>query len=102
MFPVPSVHAAVVQELESYTEGTETQTQRVRLAILRLCKGNADTLRELVVGANEDFQDIIALAETPNMMKAEMENRKLNLIESKKAEEKDWEQYHSWIAEGMK
>jgi hypothetical protein len=101
MFPDPAKRLQVERELEKYGQNAEeAQIDRVRLAILKLSKG--DPAKVSIAGAKEDPLDIVNWAEQPEASKAAMHNDKLRPDEKEKIEARDWTQYHEWLAQGLK
>jgi hypothetical protein len=58
--------ARVVELLGSYGgEPYERERERVQLAILKLCAGNEENVREYVAVAKRDYRDVLFWAEYP-------------------------------------
>lgn len=100
MFPDPAVRRRIEKEVYQYGQQGEPEVERVRLAILKLSGGQPDNIN--VAGAMEDSEDTIAWAERPEWMNAGMANRKLKPEEQEQIDARDWEQYHDWLAQGLK
>lgn len=102
MFPDPAVRMRVQNEVYRYGEAGEPQVERGRLAILKRSEGRADKINEVVAAIREDPMDLIAWAERPGWMDAGMKNLKLRPEEQERIDVLDWEQYHEWLAQGLK
>lgn len=79
--------------------GNETwqpETDRVRLACLKLAAGNIKTLESAVNNACVDYRDVLAWAEYPASVRMDG----ANLAEKKQATEADWKQYQDWYLTG--
>jgi hypothetical protein len=57
---------AVLEALDGYgVEPYERERERVQLAILNLCAGDEDKVREYVAVAKRDYRDVLLWAEYP-------------------------------------
>jgi hypothetical protein len=57
---------AVLEALDGYgVEPHERERERVQLAILNLCAGEEDKMREYVAVAKRDYRDVLLWAEYP-------------------------------------
>lgn len=80
--------------LKKYGQHKETRlgTPRVRLAILKLANGDLDLLSKYTENANQDFRDIISLAEYPKYL-AEVGFERNSQKTKTAVIEADWNQY---------
>lgn len=60
-----SIRARVVQQLERYPDDAP-EAKRVRLAVLRLSRGNASDVAYYVESALTDYRDVLHWAEYPD------------------------------------
>jgi hypothetical protein len=99
-FPQP-LHAEVEDLLETYNSASgDGGKYRVSASILKLSKGDIESIKKYILKANNDFRDVLAPAEYTNLWKLEF-GWKLGfeLSEERKRElyTKDWEQYEAWL-----
>jgi len=100
LFPDKATRMQALRLLERYgADSGEFKVERVRLAILRSSGTDLHQIESGVRGAKEDYQDIIAWAETPARMRCGMANRKLSPVELSNVEEQDKRQYEDWLNE---
>ena len=67
MWNDPADRERVLNELQSYGQEThERETERVCLAILKLCDAHIDKVIELVAAAKRDYRDVLMWAEYPS------------------------------------
>jgi hypothetical protein len=67
MWSDPLERERVLNELQKYGQETYEQgTERVRLAILKLCNAHIDKVIELVAAAKRDYRDVLMWAEYPS------------------------------------
>lgn len=91
----------VFTRCRSTPETYERETERVRLAILKLCDARADRVVELVAAAERDYRDVLMWAEYPG------EGRALWALRTDLSEEErlrlealrrqDRQQYLDWL-----
>jgi hypothetical protein len=78
------------------SEDWHREPVRVRVAALKLSKGETEILRREIETAKNDYRDTIALAEYPGYLKLDFselsENKTQRIIES------DWNQYQEWLS----
>ena len=104
MWPDPAERESVRLELQSYgTQSYEREAERVRLAILKLCDGQADRVAGLVAAAKRDYRDVLMWAEYPAEGQALWalgpdltDEQRARLEEVRK---QDREQYRKWREE---
>jgi len=91
--------ADILEILEFYgTDGGEKETERVRLAVLKLCGGDLNELLEMIEAAKEDYRDILAWAESPNQLRTSpAELAALPPEASNEVRESDRRQYLAWL-----
>lgn len=82
--------------LKGYKSKSEAGKNRVYAAILKLSENNIDSIRKYVDKANNDFRDVIALAEYPNYSQYAFDD---DLSDKKRRQliKDDWEQYQIWL-----
>ncbi|MFA5193336.1 MAG: hypothetical protein WC740_21725 [Verrucomicrobiia bacterium] len=100
MFPDPVVRSRIDREIQRYGDSGEPQVDRVRLAILKLSEGQFDNIN--VAGAKEDPLDTILWAERPRWIKRQLADLKLRPDDEDVIDALDWEEYHDWLAKGLK
>ena len=96
-FPDASLRQAATAVLERYgTEKYESETDRVRLAVLKLSGDRPDLkdLSRLVQSAKEDYRDIIAWAEYPRQIK---HGSVKDSEERRRLAEADRDEYQTWL-----
>jgi len=104
VFPNETLRLQAQKALSLYgSSSTEPEADRVRLAILKLSGAALQKIQSTVKGAKEDYQDIIAWAEEPALMKFSDLNygRPPNFEERKKIAEQDVLQYENWLRAGF-
>ena len=90
--------AEVTKLLERYgTESWHRETDRVRLATLKLASGNIERLRREIEGAQVDYRDVLAAAEYPEYSKRVRGLSKLAADEIREIVATDWKQYQDWL-----
>lgn len=91
--------ADILKVLKLYgTDGGEKETERVRLAVLKLCGGDLSELHELTAAAKEDYRDVLAWAEFSNQMRISFaEFAALPPDIAKEIRELDRRQYLAWL-----
>jgi hypothetical protein len=89
---------AVLGEFDSPWESTRI---RVRIAVLKLADGDVKALRKNVALANQDYRDILVLAEYPGYWRATSSVRSLpptlSANERQDITDADWKQYQNWL-----
>ena len=104
MWPDRAERETVRKELERYGGlPHEREEERVKLAILKLCDGQADRVAGLVAAAKRDYRDVLMWAESPAEGQALWALRpdltgeqRARLAEVRK---QDREQYRKWRKE---
>ena len=82
------------------TKSWETGRERVQLAILKLSRGEQDSLPELVKMAKKDWRDVLAYAEYPEEMKTHpVEMRDMPEKDAQTIRKRDKQQYEKWLQE---
>jgi len=91
--------ADVLEILELYgADGGERETQRVRLAVLKLCGGDLNELLEMIEAAKDDDRDLLAWAESPNQLRTSpFEFAAMPPEASNEVRESDRRQYLAWL-----
>lgn len=91
--------ADVLQILELYgTASHERETERVRLAVLKLSGGDLNELREMINAAKGDYRDVLAWAEFPNQLRTSpVEINTLPPDAVNEIRESDRRQYLAWL-----
>jgi len=95
LFPDGEEREEAASLLDSYgREEHEREPGRVRLAVLKLARGDQVKLRGYLQNAREDFRDVLAWAEYPNQVRVQYG------LGSAGREElicRDREQYERWL-----
>ena len=102
MWPDPAARENVRVELNRYgTEAHERESERVGLAILKLCEGRLDRLAELVNAAKRDYRDVLMWAEYPAegqavwALRPALSNEERRQLEDLRRQ--DRQQYMDWL-----
>jgi len=90
----------VLSELNQYGhEPWQPEPDRVRLAILKLSRGDLDLLRRFVAVAQRDFRDVLAPAECPRAFTAAFSwDTHADAARLAELAQADWQQYQIWLA----
>jgi hypothetical protein len=90
----PAEHATVLELLEEFKDDSPGVAARVRVAILKLCKGRTDNLLHYVSSAQGDCRDVLAWAEYSRVfdLPSDAIDREKEL-----ASAADWQEYHDWF-----
>ena len=94
-FPAQEQRGKAAVELARYgTETYERESERVRLAILKLGGSSLEEIALYVDQAKSDYRDVLAWAESPLEMKLGP-----NVVGPRRhaAQQKDREQYRKWL-----
>lgn len=88
--------AEVESKLKTYKSQSSKGKNRIYASILKLSDGNIESIEKYVKKANNDYRDVIALAEYPNYSKYAFDD---NLPEEKEKQliNNDWIQYDTWF-----
>lgn len=78
-------------------EACEGDSNRVKLAILKLSGASIAKIKEYVQEAKKDCRDVLAWAEYPEQVRAD--TWKLSPEENRKMQIRDLEQYRAWLNE---
>lgn len=112
--PVPQVSAADVERiverefpgsadhalslLQQYGKAEwHREIDRVRLACVKLAKGDLQKLTQAINTATSDYRDVLAWAEYPAYMRTDP-NPSREAAEKERAIKADWKQYENWRA----
>lgn len=96
-FP-PERVAEVIAMLNEYgSEGWQRETDRVRLAVLKLAAGNMEKVRQGIETAKQDYRDVLAYAEYPGYMSRVPGTGTRPPDEVKRIVDADWKQYQDWL-----
>ena len=97
MFPDNKIRQAASEILATYgNEKHERETERVRLAILKISGSDLDRIRRNTTLAKQDYRDTLVAAEYPNQGR----NWQVpNGPAKQKLIEKDRQQYEKWLTE---
>jgi hypothetical protein len=91
----------VIAVLEEFDNQWESIRIRVWLATLKLADGNLEALRKNIALANQDYRDVLVLAEYPGYWKATSSVRnfpeQMSQNDLQRISDADWEQYQSWL-----
>jgi len=95
----PNVPATeILPILDQYQSGSDEQSARVHLDILKVSDGNLGRLRELISAAREDSRDVIMTAENPTILSMGIPAwAVLSDDEKDRVSDKDVEQYLEWV-----
>lgn len=94
----PGCEDSVKELLSRYgVETYEREPQRVRLAILKLSRGEIDRAGDYLEEAKKDYRDVLAWAEYPEQVRAP--TWKLAPEENAAMQKRDLEQYEEWLRE---
>lgn len=89
--------AAVFAILDGYgAKNREREMDRVRLAALKLARGDIDRLRSAIDSARRDYRDVLASAEYPAYSQTPASAR-LSPAEQQTLFDADWAQYSDWL-----
>jgi hypothetical protein len=112
--PLPSVTGADVQRVvrRDFSAGEEAEilsllseygvdhrrreTNRVRLAVLKLAAGDAHRVKHYVECARNDYRDVLSWAEYPNYCKL-LTPWKLPQAQVEQTIDADWAEYQEWL-----
>jgi hypothetical protein len=97
----PSDRERVREALAGYTKWAHG-SERVPLAILKLCRGSVERVLSLLEEARLDYRDILAAAEYPTQGDALLAMMSPGATDSEKerfaeAEKRDRQQYEEWL-----
>jgi hypothetical protein len=79
------------------TEEWQKETNRVRIAALKLAAGSIERLRAAIETGKRDYRDLLALAEYPLYMRSVGPSEQLSPEERQRIIEADWQQYCDWL-----
>ena len=96
-FTTEQFDAAMCILNEYGTEGWQRGVHRVRLAVLKLARGDLQALRCEIDVAKIDYRDVLAYAEYPEYMQKASPSGGLAKIERERIIRADWTQYQSWL-----
>jgi len=82
--------------LKLYKSDGDNGGYRIYASIFKLSDGNIMSLKKYVGMANNDFRDIISMAEYPNYSEHAFEDD-LSMEMEKQLITNDWTQYESWL-----
>jgi hypothetical protein len=86
------------RNLPFYEDAGPQKLERVRLAVLKLSRGNLDELRNQLDVARVDWRDVLLLAETPEAVEFGLLNvGKLDPQSRAALEARDKKQYDDWL-----
>jgi hypothetical protein len=95
--------AEVLVLLEAYgPERWHRMPDRVRVACLKLARGDFEKLRSQIDAAQYDYRDVLGAAEYPGYMKRMFRIEKLPEAEQQRIIDEDWRQYQEWFQGGAK
>jgi len=94
----PQQFGTVMAILNEYgTEEWQRECHRVRLAALKLAKGNLAAVRRQIDIAKLDYRDVLAPAEYPDYMGMVPPSGKTDESDRRKIILSDWDQYQAWL-----
>jgi hypothetical protein len=92
----------VLRLLGEYSEGSETGSARVHLAILKLSGGTVAGVMEQLAVAKCDFRDVISPAEYPEFWRIGFDGADaLTQDERESLKARDRQQYDAWLTRGL-
>jgi len=80
------------------TEDWHKETDRVRIAALKLAAGSIEGLRAAIDTGKRDYRDLLALAEYPLYMQSVRPSEQISPEQRQRIVEADWQQYCDWLA----
>lgn len=91
--------ADVLKLLQLYgTDSGERETERVRLAVLKLCGGDLNELLKMIDAAKGDYRDVLAWAESPNQLRTSpAELAAMSPDAAHEVRDQDRRQYLAWL-----
>ena len=93
----PSIHTSEIERiLNLYNSEIEEGRNRVQASVLKLSNGDISLLKDFIEQANNDFRNIIAMAEYPNYSKI-LFSKNFTNDEKQTIIDEDWIQYKSWL-----
>jgi hypothetical protein len=75
----------------------EPESERVRLAVLKLANGSVQTLRTSIEEAKWDWRNVLAAAEYPAYYKTVSRFQTLPAAEQSRITNSDLQQYEEWL-----
>ncbi|MDX1439453.1 MAG: hypothetical protein R3284_06075 [Rubricoccaceae bacterium] len=95
----PSESGRVMEILRKYgTEDWHRETDRVRLAALKLASGNIDRLCSTIETAKCDYRDVLAPAQYSEYSRIVGPSEAVSPAEWERIIDADWKQYVEWLA----
>lgn len=79
------------------TDSWHRESDRVRLAALKLASGSLGKLRQAIETAKSDYRDVLAVAEYPDYFKRVPRPGVLSPEQERRIVESDWKQYQDWL-----
>lgn len=95
-FGAESAHALEI--LSEYgADDWHKAPERVRVAALKLARGDIEALRGAIDTAKQDYRDVIAWAEYPKYMRDVSPSAEISAGDRKEVTDADWKQYVEWL-----
>jgi len=98
-FPADNSTSVFALLTEYGTEQWHRETDRVRLAALKLAAGDIVRLRAAIEMAKRDYRDILAAAEYPEYSQNVNPSEEMAEDEMQRLIDSDWRQYSEWLAD---
>jgi len=93
----PEDHAAALDVLAAYgTKSWHNEPARVRVALLKLARGNLQKLRQQLAAAGTDYRDVLSMAEYPSYF-TQVSPGGRDPAARQQAIDADWRQYRRWF-----
>ena len=97
-FPADRALEILAMLNEYGTEDWHRETDRVRLAILKLSAASIERLRYQLETAKSDYREVLGPAEYPGYMKRMFRIESLSSDEQQRIIDRDWKQYQDWFS----
>lgn len=79
------------------SEDWHRETDRVRIAALKLANGDLARLRVAIDTAKADYRDVLGPAEYPGYLKEVTPSAEISADERRRIRDADWERYRAWL-----
>jgi len=96
-FPTESYNAVMAALHQYGAEKWQREKHRVRLAVLKLSKGDQEELRRQIEVAKSDYRDVLAYAEYPSYMNEIPPGGGVSPDKRRQIIDQDWLQYKDWL-----
>ncbi len=96
-FPADNVKQVLSILGEYGVESWHRESDRVRLAVLKLAAGNMERIRQGIEVAKRDYRDVLAAAEYPSYFLHVPLSGALPPDQEQRIIDTDWKQYREWL-----